>query len=182
MIVYCGHNEFNARIPWSRRIKHYRDEKPSFRQQIAERARLASPLYRLIEEAADKYRIEQAPMGFVPAAALVDVPSYTPAELASGLADFRRLLEAIVAFTERSRSTADPGRFRPPMTLASSPTRSFLPATTTQAEREDFARDFQVAHGRSNRLTRSEPIKQYRDLLIRQPGFAEVPLPPGPPA
>ena len=30
LIVYCGHNEFAARIPWSARNDHYRDEKPSF--------------------------------------------------------------------------------------------------------------------------------------------------------
>ena len=29
LIVYSGHNEFSAGIPWSRRMKHYDDERPA---------------------------------------------------------------------------------------------------------------------------------------------------------
>ena len=170
LIVYSGHNEFHARIPLSRQVKHYRDERPSFPRRLAELARLGSPLYGLIDEAADKYRIKQAPMGYVQPP-LIDVPAYTPVECAASLADFRRLLEAITAYAERIGAL--PILVVPPSNDAGfDPNRSFLAAETSHAEREAFARDFRAAQS----LEAADPeraIKQYRDLLARQPGFAE---------
>ena len=53
------------------------------------------------------------------------------------------------------------------------PNRSFLPAETTRAEREAFARDFLFAR-RSEDSEPARAIKLYRTLLDRQPGFAET--------
>ena len=40
VIVYCGHNEFLARIPWSRKVPHYRDDKPLMLKSVDQ---LAAP-------------------------------------------------------------------------------------------------------------------------------------------
>ena len=119
----------------------------------------------------DGYRIEVVPPPtFEPL--LVDVPAYTPEEFAANLADFRRRLESIVAFTERAGAL--PILVVPPANDAGfEPLRSFLRADTPRREREAFALDFLAAR----QLEASDPalgIKQYRALLDRQPGFAEA--------
>ena len=100
VIVYCGHNEFYARVEWSRRSTHYPDQPPNFLERADLFGRRLSALYALFQRANDKYRIEQPPSPrFIPR--LIDVPSFTPAEFAASLADFRRRLDEIVCFCER---------------------------------------------------------------------------------
>ena len=108
MIVFCGHNEFSSRIPWSRKVSHYRDDQPSLLKTVDQIARGGTPLCNLIQRATDRYRIENVPPSWLQPP-LVNVPAYTPEESAANLADFRRRLEAIVAFTERVRAPPDPG-------------------------------------------------------------------------
>jgi lysophospholipase L1-like esterase len=170
VIVYCGHNEFSSRIPWSRRAHHYRDERPSLVERLDELAGRASPVCGLIQGAADKFRIELVPSSSVNPP-LVDAPAFTPAEFDAGLADFRRRLEAITAYSERVGAL--PILVVPPSNDAGfEPLRSILPPETPRVEREAFARAFRAVR----RLEAADPvhaIDQYRALLARQPGFAE---------
>ncbi|MBX6315640.1 MAG: hypothetical protein IRY99_22410, partial [Isosphaeraceae bacterium] len=172
LIIYCGHNEFSSRFPWSRDWAYYLDEQvPSAWDRFVERVERTSPLCRLIREQADKCRIAipPPPQGH---RALVDIPVYTPSEYAALLADFQRRLETIVAYAERIGAL--PILILPPANDSGfEPNRSFLPARTPRAERAAFARDFQAAR----RLEATDParaIAQYRALLARQPGFAET--------
>ena len=142
VIVYCGHNEFFSRMPWSRKVAHYRDDKPPVEERLVLLADRVSPLCGLIQQAVDTYRI-----GVVPPSTLepplVDVPAFTPAEFATILADFRRRLEAITTYSERVG--AMPILVVPPGNDAGfEPLRSFLPPETTRAQREAFARDFRA--------------------------------------
>ena len=74
------------------------------------------------------------------------MPAFTPAEFAANLADFRRRLEAITAYSERVGAL--PILVVPPANDAGfEPLRSFLPPETLRAEREAFARDFLAARG-----------------------------------
>ena len=61
VIVYCGHNEFYARVDWSRRVAHYPDQPPNFLERADLLGRRLSALYALIQRANDKYRIERPP-------------------------------------------------------------------------------------------------------------------------
>ena len=47
LIVDCGHNEFSARFPWSRKVDHYRDDRPSFQRAFNDLAGRNSSLYRV---------------------------------------------------------------------------------------------------------------------------------------
>jgi hypothetical protein len=171
LIVYCGHNEFAATIPWSRKLDYYIDEKPSLLQRLDELAARASPVCGLICQTADRFRV-----GLVPPNALrpplVDAPAYTAAEYAARLADFRRRLDAIASYGQRIGAVTI--LVVPPSNDARfDPNRSFLPAETTRAGREAFAREFMAARG----LEATHParaISLYRSLLERQPGFAET--------
>lgn len=171
LIVYCGHNEFYARVDWSRRVVHYPGQTPNFLERADRLGRRLSALYALIQRANDKYRIELPPSPrFIPR--LIDVPSFTPAEFAASLADFRRRLDAIVSFSERVGAL--PILVIPPGNDAGfEPIRSYLAATTSFAEREAFARDFLAANALPS-SERNQAISAYRNLLVRQPGFAEA--------
>jgi hypothetical protein len=172
LIVYCGHNEFAARLPWSRTVDHYRDQRPPSRgEAFVAWVERTSPICGLIRELSDKCRIAIPPPP-ESSRALVDVPAYTPAESKLLLADFRRRLEQIVAFAERVGAipiliipAANDSDFEP--------NRSFLPAERPYPEREAFARDFLAAR----RLEADDPARalaQFRSLLAREPGFAET--------
>ncbi len=170
VIVYCGHNEFTCRIPWSRRVRFYCDERPSLLERLDGLAGRASPVCRLIQGAADKYRIELVPPSSLEPP-LVDAPAFTPEEFSAVLADFRRRLEAITAYCERVGALTI--LVVPPSNDAGfEPLRSILSPETPRGEREGFARDFRIVR----RLEAADPvhaIDQYRALLARQPGFAE---------
>ncbi len=172
LIVYAGHNEFAARFPWSREIRHYDDEKePGLWERFVQQVESRSPLCRLIREEADKCRvaIPPPPAGY---RKLVDEPVFTPAEYLILLDDFERRLEAIVVFAQRAGAL--PILISPPANDSDyEPNRSCLPPQTPRSEREAFARDFQAAR----QLEESDPeesLRRYRELLKRQPGFAEL--------
>jgi hypothetical protein len=171
LIVYCGHNEFAAGIPWSRKVDHYRDDRPPLFWGLDELAGRVSPLCALIRETADKYRVALVPpQGAHPP--LVDVPAYTPAEFGDRLEDFRRHLEAIAIYGERIGALTV--LVVPPSNDAGfDPNRSFLPAETPRSEREAFARDF-LSLRQSEDSNPAGAVQLYRTLLDRQPGFAET--------
>jgi hypothetical protein len=172
VLIYCGHNEFSARLAASRDMAYYLDENlPSVWALVVDCIEGFSPVCSLIRETAEKCRIAiPPPVGGN--RALIDTPAYTLAESSTILADFRRRLDTIVSYT--TEVGALPVLIAPPANDAGfEPNRSFLPPTATRSEREAFGRDFLIAR----RLEASEPqisIERYRALLARQPGFAET--------
>lgn len=171
LIVYSGHNEFSSNISWSRRVAHYRDERPTAVWTLEEGAARVSPLCALIHETAEKHRVATPPRGSL-APPLVDVPAYTPEEYDARLAQFRRRLEEIVAFGERIRALTV--LIIPPANDADfDPNRSALSPGTSRAARAEFAREFLDVR-RSEESDPARAIERYRELLRRQPGFAET--------
>ena len=172
IIIYCGHNEFSARFSASSDVDYYFDTQvPTVWSILVNRLDEISPLTALIDRTAEKCRI-----GIPPAVdghrAVVDVPVYTSSDRVALLNDFRRRLETIVAYAERIGAL--PLLIVPPANDTDyEPNRSFLPAHTTASEREAFRRDFLAAR----RLEAADPrgsLAKYRELLARQPEFAET--------
>jgi hypothetical protein len=125
----------------------------------------------LIQQNIRKLRVELPPLRVV-TRKLVDVPVYTAAEYAERLAEFRARTEAIAAYCERVGAQAV--LVIPPCNDADfEPNRSFLPPRTTQAERDGFTQEFQAAR-QAEAADPDAGIVAYRDLLERQPGFAEA--------
>jgi hypothetical protein len=171
LIVYCGHNEF-ANISWSRRVDHYVDERASLSgYRVVNSIDRVSPLCRLIEETAEKHRVaSEPPVGIHPE--LVDSPAYSDEEYAIRLANFQRRLDAIAEYGETIGALTI--LVVPPANDAGfEPNRSFLPSSTTHADRDAFAREFQVAR-RNEESDPSGAVERYRALMAMQPGFAEV--------
>ena len=171
VILYAGHNEFSMRHDWAHGAPHYADEIVPARVTIAGLVGEYSRVCRVIDETRGLLLRASPPTRTV-ARRLVDVPVYTAAEYAERLHDFRVRLEAITAYCERLGALVV--LVIPPGNDADfEPNRSFLPAETTRAGREAFAREFEAAR----RLEAADPAgaaAAYRDLLARQPGFAET--------
>ena len=172
LIVYAGHNEFAARFPWSREIRHYDDEKePGLWELLVEQVESRSPVCRSIREEADKCRVAVPP----PEAGyrkLVDEPVFTLAEDRILLHDFERRLETIVEFAQSAGAL--PILISPPANdFDYEPNRSYLPPQTPRHEREAFARDFLAAR-QLEEIDSRESLARYPALLKRQPGFAEL--------
>ncbi|MDG3005767.1 hypothetical protein [Paludisphaera mucosa] len=170
LIVYCGHNEFSARIPHKRDLAYYADaDEPGPVAALATNALAWSSFHALVRRNIEKCRIAIPP----PAnghRALVDVPAYTDDEYERLLADFRRRLEAVAAYAEKLGVIlvliAPPGN-----DSASDPNRSYLPPETPRAERQAIERAYLAAKA----LEATDPsaaIQGYREVLKRAPGFA----------
>ncbi|WP_165243977.1 hypothetical protein [Paludisphaera soli] len=170
LIVYCGHNEFSARIPLSRDRAYYADaDRPSLASTLAEKAVAWSFVHKLVARNIEKCRIAIPPPSNGNRA-LIDSPAYTPEEYDLLLGDFRRRLEAIASYAEKLGSIlvliAPPGN-----DSGYDPNRSYLPPETPEIERQAVERAYLAAKG----LEESDPsaaMKGYRDLLERAPGFA----------
>jgi lysophospholipase L1-like esterase len=166
VILYAGHNEFASRYGWSSDAPYYRDEPIAPWDVVAG----ISPLTRLAGEMLERERVAAPPRPR--ARRLVDVPSHTPRERAERLADFRRRVEAIVAYCERVGAL--PILVIPPGNDAGfEPSRSVLPPETPKAVREAFSREVEAA-GALEAVDPSASIERYRGLIERQPGFAET--------
>jgi lysophospholipase L1-like esterase len=171
MIVYCGHNEFSSRLHGARDLEHYLDARVRGAwRRLLDRAEAVSALCELIRQASDRCRLAIPPPPFGDRD-LIDTPAYTTAESSLLISDFRRRLEAIVSYARRVGAIvvliAPPGN-----DAGFEPNRSFLPAATPRRERADVRRDFVTARA----LEARDPpaaIAAYRDLIARQPGFAE---------
>ena len=131
LIVYCGHNEFSARLADSREHTYYFDQRlPSTGDMLVDRVERSSSVCALIRETADKCRIA-IPPATSGRRKLVDVPLYSSTEYNTLLVDFRRRLEAIVCYAEQVG--AIPILILPAANDAGfEPSRSFLPAATTR--------------------------------------------------
>lgn len=171
-IIYAGHNEFDTRDSWQRSPPYYVDDVPAGRAEPASSLLEQTPLSRLIDRVAEKYRIAAPPPPRAAPRPLVDVPAYTAAEYAWRLDDFRRRLEAMTADFERLGALVV--LLPPPSNDADfEPSRSFLAPRTTRAERDRFAREFQAAR-QVEEADASRAIVAYRTLLEGQPSFAEA--------
>lgn len=169
LILYCGHNEFSARIPASRDRRHYDDDAPSawriFLRKIAD----WSFLHRLIQQNIEKCRvaIPPPPRGY---RALVDAPAYSRSDYERLRRDFHRRVEAIVDYAQAIG--AIPILIAPPANDAGfEPSRSFLRPSASAGVRRAVQRDYRAAVG----LEETDPdaaIREYRDLIARGPEFA----------
>ena len=170
LIVYCGHNEF-ANISWSRRVDHYIDERASFGGfRLVNLATRVSPLCRIIEETAEKYRVAREPPIDMPPD-LVDSPACSVEDYTVRLADFQRRLDAIAEYGNRIGALTI--LVVPPANDAGfEPNRSVLPASTTHTDRQAFTREFLAAR-QTEDADPSRALELYRVLVARQPGFAE---------
>jgi tetratricopeptide (TPR) repeat protein len=171
VIVYCGHNEFLSRFFAFSDLPYYSlDQRPGEWDRLVDRAERLSPLCGLIRRSADRCRIALPPPPIQ--RDLIDVPVFTLEEYSRILPDFRRRLEEIVSYT--IDQGAVPILISPPGNDADfEPNRSFLPAGTPVRARESFRRAFLDAR----RLEDGDAVtsmKKYRDLLAREPGFAET--------
>jgi hypothetical protein len=173
VIIYSGHNEFVARFENGREERDAGvDEEPrTWLLRQAYRASLYSPSCRLAYEVVSKNRLDEPP----PLAGrhqLIDPPLCRPSEAADILADFRRRLEAIVAYCERIGAL--PILIVPPANESRfEPSRSTLPASATIAERQWVVETFQAARTAET----DEPGRAaagYAAVLERQPTFAEA--------
>jgi len=170
LILYCGHNEFSARIPNSRDRSHYADDDaPSalgmFIQQIAD----WSFLHRLIQQNIEKCRVAIPPPSNGHRA-LIDTPAYSRAEYERLRKDFHRRVEEIVAYAEAIH--AIPILIAPPANDAGfEPNRSFLRSSAPIALRRAFERDH-LAAVRLEETDADAAIRSYRELLAREPEFA----------
>lgn len=170
LVVYCGHNEFSARIEPSRDLDYYLDALvPTTWETVFERATSRSFLHRLVRRGVAKCRIAIPPPAHGYRAA-VDAPAYSEAEYTVLLDDFRRRLEAFAGYAERVGAILV--LIAPPANDSGfDPNRSYLPTTTPEAERRSFESDL----GAARRLETTDPdaaIEAYRALVARQPGFA----------
>jgi lysophospholipase L1-like esterase len=103
---------------------------------------------------------------------LVDVPVYLGEEFPRLLADFTRRLDEIASYANGLGALlvliAPPGN-----DADFEPNRSFLPADTPRHERESFRRAFLETRLMED-TDPTQSMKRYRELLTRQPGFAET--------
>jgi hypothetical protein len=166
MIIYCGHNEFQARYPWSRTLKPPERPEPS---SVFDRCSEYSSLYKMIGEAISLNRLDEPP----PATArpLLDWPMCSAAEYSAILTDFQRRLEAIVEYCGRLGTL--PILVIPPANESGfEPSRTVLPGRLSTEERSALTREFQAARSAERDPTSSAAI--YRALVARQPAFAEA--------
>jgi hypothetical protein len=173
VIIYSGHNEFVARFENGREERDPGvDEEPrGWLLRRAYRASLFSPSCRLAYEIISKNRLDEPP----PMAGrhqLIDPPLCSPSEAADILADFRRRLEAIVAYCERIGAL--PILIVPPANESGfEPSRSTLPSSATIEERRWVVDTFQAARA----IERNDPERAavgYASIVERQPTFAEA--------
>ena len=149
---------------------YFLDQRPSAWDRFVDKAERLSPVCGLIRESADQCRIALPPPEFT--RELVDVPVYTTDEYSQLLVEFRRQLEEIVSYSVELGAL--PILISPPGNDADyEPNRSYLPAGTPRGERELFHRAFLHAR-RLEVIDSARSMTQYRELLARQPCFAEA--------
>ena len=171
LIIYCGHNEFLSRFFAFGDLPYYfLDQRPSGWDRFVEKVERLSPLCGLIRESADQCRIALPPPSST--RGLVDAPVFAPEEFRRLHSDFRRRLEEIVSYAQGLGTL--PILISPPGNDADfEPNRSYLPAGTPRDERESFRRRF-LETRRLEGVDPAKSISQYRELLAREPCFAET--------
>ena len=164
LIIYSGHNEFQARFSWGRSVR-----KDSGRGFLA---MSASPFCRLILEARERNAID-APPERSEVRRLVDWPVCSDWEYEEVLTNFRRSLETIVVDCEAQGIL--PILIIPPSNDAGfEPSRSVLPETDSIESRREVERLFKIARASEGEGEPSKSLELYRRLSKRWPMFAEA--------
>jgi hypothetical protein len=170
LIVFSGHNEFQARYGWSRNVRLYPEEGPESRLALLDLGRSSSATIYLILETLDRYYGETPPPPRV-TRELVDHPTCTPWEYAFLRDDFRRRLDALAAYCRRIGTLpilivpgSNDGDFEP--------SRSVLSGSTRAADRAAFERAFLAARA-AEADDPEAAIAAYRRLVGQHPEFAE---------
>lgn len=170
LIVHVGDNELSYRYPWDRTVPGYYRDGPS-RTVFAEATGRFSSFCALIDEAIFAQRRGEVPPP-KPNRPLVDRPICSAEEFAAISADFRRRLDAIVSWADSIGCKVV--LVVPPTNDADfEPNRSVLPPDTETAEREAFAREFEIARGLET-TDPSKSISLYENLIRKYPDFAEI--------
>ena len=172
LLLFSGHNEFQARFYHARNLPYYVDEENrNALISLVDAVLRSSPICRLILETSGRQAVGLIPRQVV-TRELVDQPVYTQAERTALLADFQRRAESIAAYCESIDTLpifiipgSNDGDFEP--------TRSVLAPTADQSGRESFARAFAQAR-EFEKGNPPKSIAAYRDLLKTAPGFAEA--------
>jgi tetratricopeptide (TPR) repeat protein len=168
VIIFSGHNEFQARFPWDQNGERASGLLP-YAFEFVMQDGLHSPLFRCVKEAFDKYRLMAPPR--IVKRQPIEPPIVRRAEAERVLDEFGRRIEAIVAWCEQIGAL--PVLVIPPSNESGyEPNRSVLPRSVSQEERRVFTRDYLAA-----RSAESEPglaMARYRGLIARQPEFAET--------
>jgi tetratricopeptide (TPR) repeat protein len=168
LIIFAGHNEFQARFPWDQD-----GERPAgllpYALELVMQDGLHSSFFRCVNEAFDKYRVMAPPR--IVKRQPIEPPIVRHAESERVLDDFGRRIEAIVSWCERIGTV--PVLVIPPSNESGyEPNRSVLPASVSAAERRSFTGDWLTA--RSTELEPAAAMARYRELIARHPEFAEA--------
>jgi hypothetical protein len=170
IIVYSGHNEFQARFETSRGISFREGPTDPILDRLY-RLSLSSALCRLIYETVSKERMGGPPSRMAKHQ-LIDPPAYTPSEFAALVTDFHRRLEAIVGYCEQIGAV--PILVIPPANEGGfEPNRSVLAPTISKAECDRVTREFEAAHA-AEAGDPARALAGYRAILGRHPEFAEA--------
>ncbi|MGP0068657.1 MAG: hypothetical protein ACLQGP_34285 [Isosphaeraceae bacterium] len=167
LILFSGHNEYQARFAWDQDG----DVPPGllpYALKVVMEDGLGSPLFRMVSEASSKYRLMAPPR--MAHRGPIERPIVRRAETERLRREFGRRIDAIVSWCERIG--AMPVLVIPADNEAGfEPNRSVLPELISQEERRVFADDWLAA--RADESDASAAMARYRELLARQPGFAE---------
>jgi hypothetical protein len=171
IMVFAGHNEFQARYGWSRNARHYVEEGPDSPLALLEKARSITSTSAYILSTIDRYYGEKPPPPKV-TRELVDHPTCTPEEYAFLRGDFEFRLDGVTEYC--TRVGALPILIMPGSNDGSfDPSRSVLKGATPAAARAAFASEFQAARELESREARAA-IAAYRRLADQHPEFAET--------
>jgi len=170
VLLYSGHNEFQAFYRLSREVDYYAD-RVSGRTRATWALRSASRLGDLILETLDRQAVD-APPKTSAARPLVDSPACTKDERARIVAAFRSRLGLVYDYCERVGAlpivfvpAGNDGGF--------DPSRSLMDPSATPEERAAFAVAFREAAAREGPDPKASEAA-FRALIARQPGFAEA--------
>jgi hypothetical protein len=173
LLLYVGHNEFQARFAWQREPgNYYLDERPKLYSPESLTSLLRfSPLCRLVLDTWEHHRVSIRPPRKA-TRTLIDQPTCSHQEYEAIRDDFARRLEAIAAYCEAIHTQAI--FIVPPSNDGGyDPNRSALDPATPRAEREAFAAE--VEHARALEATDpDEALRLDRELVARHPEFAET--------
>jgi len=170
LIIFSGHNEFLSRFETNRDAGYSEAPAGTFLYGLYQLS-LHSPFCLWVYETVRKHRLGGPP----PALnhhLLIDVPAFTSSERLQILTDFRRRLEAIVAYCEQIGAV-------PILVIPASnesgfePNRTVLSARVSQAECAELTEQFQQARA-TEKDDPAQSQTRYRSLLDRQPDFAEA--------
>ena len=138
LIVFSGHNEFQARYGWSRDVRHYPEEGPDSPLALLQMGRQASSAIAMILATLDRH-YGSTPTPERVTRELVDHPICLPKEYAFLREDFGRRIDALAQYGRRIGAVpvlivpgSNDGAFEP--------SRSVLSGDTPAADREAFAR------------------------------------------